>query len=167
MVLGEHHLERVQTRAGTSFRMAVAAVECVADLALLAATDAQVLEEDCDRFESWSETVDGLQLAAVPRADKQIAVHLYTHTQRWVRGTVRRFASSNGVAWVEANAPIRGGTSGGPVVDDTGRLVGVVSNFNEVRRGRCSGMMPVAASALPTWAVKHINLKTGARPAHL
>src|SRR5260370_22832998 len=39
------------------------------------------------------------------------------------------------------------------VVDSSGRLVGVISNFGEVAAGeKCVGMLPIAHLALPRWA---------------
>lgn len=47
--------------------------------------------------------------------------------------------------------PIKSGTSGSSILDDAGRLVGVVSFTNEAEAGPCSVRQPVAAYALPLW----------------
>lgn len=51
---------------------------------------------------------------------------------------------------------IEGGTSGGPVVDDAGRLVGVVSHAAETSGATQPGMIPVARLALPRWILEQI-----------
>jgi hypothetical protein len=62
---------------------------------------------------------------------------------------VTRYAfPSDGQAWLNADGPILGGASGGPVIDDTGRLLGVISWTNSEG---CFGKIPLAHLALPRW----------------
>lgn len=51
---------------------------------------------------------------------------------------------------IEAVDRIEGGTSGGPAVDLSGRLVAVISHSVEVKTGeKCSGFLPITGLALP------------------
>ena len=53
--------------------------------------------------------------------------------------------------------PIVGGTSGGPVVNDDGELLGLISqSAGGDAEGGPEGMMPVVAFALPHWVLARI-----------
>src|SRR5262249_17410942 len=97
-----------------------------------------------------------------PKLKEPITVNILTHTGEWVRGSATRHgvprSLPTGRIKFEAVTPIRGGTSGGPVVDDEGNLLGLVSFTNEVQDGKpCLGAIPVPCFALPAWVVKKIR----------
>jgi hypothetical protein len=72
--------------------------------------------------------------------------------------------SRNGCAWLVAPQKIENGTSGGPVVDDEGQLVGVVSYACE--EPPFDGRMPRLHRALPGWVWNRIDAaqRRGGRP---
>jgi hypothetical protein len=166
MALGDHYLEPVRARDRTQFRLSPLAVEPVADMAVLGAPDNQVFPDDDDAFQEWCE-----RTAAVPLStrtldvDESLGVHIRTHQGKWITGTLTRHGIPNtppsGVVWLEADSPVRSGTSGGPVVDGAGRLVGVISWSGEGGSGKCQGMIPVAHLALPRWVVDQIAAAQG------
>jgi V8-like Glu-specific endopeptidase len=63
---------------------------------------------------------------------------------------------SNGRIVIEAKKQIEGGTSGSPIVDDAGELVGVVSNTSEGAK-KCTGQAPIPALTLPVWTLQAIK----------
>jgi hypothetical protein len=170
MALGEHFVESVRTKSGASFRLGPIAVEPVADIAVLAGLDNQVFFDDADAFEAWHEGTDPLPLSAgferwcgagKDGVLQKFNVHVLTHTGKWVDGHASRVFVSwwkpGATVGINMRQPIRGGTSGGPVVDDAGALVGVVSFSSEVKRGPCEGGVPYAAQALPRWVLDRIQ----------
>lgn len=56
---------------------------------------------------------------------------------------------------INAREQIEGGTSGGPIVTEDGKLVGIVSQSDETD-GECHGSMPRPHIALSVWAAKLI-----------
>jgi len=60
--------------------------------------------------------------------------------------------------YVEADEQIEGGTSGGPIIDDSGDLVGIVSNFSLIAKvqNRSYGSSPRPHLALPVWVCRRI-----------
>jgi S1-C subfamily serine protease len=169
MALGDYHFEPVETADGRKFLASVEAVEPVADIAVLGPIDGQVLSEECDAFDQFADAVEGLTLLTRARApDTPIPVQVLTHKGEWIRGTVTRYGVPGDPPdrriWLSATSQIEGGTSGGPVIDDRGRLVGVVSSASIMRKedDRCDGMIPFAWFALPRWLADRVNRERAA-----
>ena len=59
--------------------------------------------------------------------------------------------------WVETEEKIEGGTSGSPIVNDKGELVGIVSSSPEGNLQKYSGLAPLPRVALPVWIYKIIQ----------
>lgn len=169
MALGEYYFEQVETRDGASFRLAPYAVEPVADIAALGELDKQELPDDADAFEEWRESIKPVPLSRGfddwckdgANGEKQsFRVHVLSHTGEWIEGDAKRTFSRdlpNAGFFLVARDPIRSGTSGGPIVDDAGCLVGVVSNTPGVEP---EGTQPFAVNALPHWVLERIRHAT-------
>lgn len=157
--LGDVHATDIRTHSGKRLRLDVGAAEPRADIAVLVELDEQEFGDEFDMFEQWKATT-----VPVPVRDEELEPdhplrgHVLTHTGKWTTVTITRlsYGPTNGVIYVRAERPIRCGTSGGPVVDDEGRLLGVVSHFTEVTRGECDGFMPLVSLALPGWVMSRI-----------
>jgi S1-C subfamily serine protease len=169
MTLGEHFPEPVETADGRAFRAWPCAVDTVSDLAALEPFDDQVLPDDFMAFVRFSGAVPGVPLLRrTPAREKPHPVHVWTQEHEWITGRVIRDdppGLPDGRIWLEADSPIKGGTSGSPVVDEAGLLVGVVSFANEVEAGPCSGLIPFAHLALPRWLVARITAASAESPA--
>jgi len=63
---------------------------------------------------------------------------------------------------VEADEQIEDGTSGGPIINDSGELGGIVSFFCQASEARkCNGAAPCPYFALPVWVFRRIFGRTG------
>jgi hypothetical protein len=58
-----------------------------------------------------------------------LRVSIFTHQGKWIVANVVRYSldAPHGTLCIEAQAPFEGGTSGGPVIDSSGRLIGIIS----------------------------------------
>jgi S1-C subfamily serine protease len=164
MALDDRYLEKIVHPSCEPFLAQVAAIEPATDIAALAAADNQALPGDSMAFNSFCATVMPIQLRTRPLViGEPISVHILAHTDEWIEGTAERFGflgdPPSGAVSFRTRKQIKGGTSGGPVVDDDGLLVGVVSNCSEGQRD-CDGWVTFASLALPGWVMGWINRAT-------
>jgi Trypsin-like peptidase domain len=152
MALGTEYLERVTTPRGARFRVQALAADALSDLAVLGTVDDQALPDDADAFEQWWEATPAVPLATtVPRYRRPLPVQILSHKRKWIKAKITRFAPPlhlRGKMFLEAEEEIEGGTSGSPVVDSSGRLVGIVSN---------PASLPIVQLALPRWVLMRIR----------
>lgn len=158
----------IRTAAGRTFSANVFAVEPVADIAVLGAADSQAFAADAEAFERFCD--ETLPVPVSGRDfDLEVAVPVLirTHLKTWVEATTTRYGHPSDppgyLAHYDAESAVKGGTSGGPVVDLTGDLVGVVSVASEGNGdgGPCQGTMPRPHLALPGWV--WLQIKTAQR----
>lgn len=151
------HLEPVELQ-GRDFQAAVDAVEPVRDIAALGSPDDQRFFAEFDQFSAVMDEVKAIEPATEEHElfEQRDAIVL-THDKGWVDVTVQQCAEGAPVLMVKAAQKIEGGTSGGPVVDKNGRLLGVVSWTSEQTfDGTFNGMITRPHRALPVWLVEKI-----------
>lgn len=161
---GDQHLSPDDYRehvvfGSREFPAAVAAVEVVSDVAVLGEPDGQRDFEGWEAFAGAIEAVEPVRIGS-PSLEP-FTVHILAKTGDWVTGRANHRDGSHRM-WVEASAQIHGGTSGGPIVNDEGLLLGVVSSFSEgnpvLRAGDvvCDGAVSLLPLVLPTWLLREI-----------
>ena len=156
MVLGDMFHERIRIGA-REFTVAPLAVEPVLDIAILGALDDQEFPKEADAFLCVCKDIEPVPVCRSDFALKdEFPVHIYTHKGTWVTGTARNFGEPR--LHVAANEQIEGGTSGGPIINDLGELVGIVSNANDVQESLTEsvGTCPYPSLALPVWVCRRI-----------
>jgi len=154
MALGDYFIEDITTKSGTKLRVRPLAADPVSDLAVLGPLDEQEFSHEYDAFEAWCNVTESVIVRTkTPRVGGLIPVHVLTHEGVRITGRVTCYGrGASGVMWIETDERIKGGTSGGPVVDSNGQLVGVVSHSGEPpEHGKSGGMLPIASLALPVW----------------
>jgi trypsin-like peptidase len=155
MVLGNRYVERIEASNGATYMVSPIAIETVCDIAALGAADGQVsaFEEFCKMTEPVPLLADDFKM------ETPVPVHVLTHTGTWVTGRTCRYDSHlDGSIPVEFDAPITGGTLGGPVINDNGLLVGVISSA-KVGGQSTDGSISRPHLALPVWVVKRATEK--------
>jgi hypothetical protein len=124
---GDIHLEPARLRSGQRFTAALCAVEPLADIALLGEPDGQTVP---DARDSWGDAIADVAPAPICLDDFPLftpfRVHLWSHDRGWIAAQASQRVLRGDLA-LRTTAPIHGGTSGGPVVTDDGRVLGVVS----------------------------------------
>ena len=154
MVLGDHYVEPFTTKSGTSPIASPLAVEPVTDLAALGAVDNQESYDECEKFEEFCEDTPPVPVANQPRErGDEFPIYILSHTGEWITGHATQcgLASCRHSLFIETKQPIESGTSGGPVVDEHGQLVGVVSY------GSRDGSIPRPDRCLPVWLWQQIS----------
>jgi hypothetical protein len=124
----------------------VLAVEPVADVAVIGASDEdEAFEEWCEKASPISLYTDSLPSGVplhLPEVEgclspeftpsATIAAHVWTHRRHWIKARVRQLCRDASHLAVEVDTRIAAGTSGGPVIADDGRLLGVISVFSSL-----------------------------------
>jgi S1-C subfamily serine protease len=152
----DDHLATVKPTKGRSFRAAIYAVEPVADIAVLGQPDNQTFFDDANAFDAFCEATRPVPVCIDDFVvGTSVRVFVRTHHKKWIAAKVARHGFPDvpplATIYIEAEADIKGGTSGGPVVDEVGRLVGLVSVAGGTQGCSRDGMMPRPHLALPRW----------------
>jgi len=158
MVLGDHFIERIKT-GQRELKAAPRAVEPVSDLAVLGSLDGQQFSKEAEDFEEFCEHTKPVRLC---RSDfalfRKFRVHIHTHFGKWLTGSAMQCGEDAQALAIEADEKIEGGTSGGPIINDSGELVGIVSNSTDQPGMQCKfeGLAPRPHLALPVWVCRRI-----------
>jgi hypothetical protein len=130
------------------------AVEAVSDLAVLGCPDDQALSAEAEAFDAFCERITPLRLHRRPLIPfKPFPVWIRTHLKTWIPATAT-YHRSNAQFSYRTTGKIVGGTSGGPIVNRSGELVGIVSHSTErpVGGAYCAAA-PLLSLALPAWVL--------------
>jgi hypothetical protein len=133
----------IRTPNGDEFKAGVEVVETVADIALLRP------------YESGRSFVESTISPPIVARRLRETVYFLNYEWVWVRAWIDA-ATAAGFAHVDAEAEVKSGCSGGPVVTAAGYLVGVVTGFFE-SPGRFGLALALAGFALPAWALSIIH----------
>ena len=161
MALGDYFTEKIVAADGREFMVSPLAVEPVSDLAVLGAVDGQASDqfaEAADAFEAFCETTKPVRLAIgecelfVP-----FAAYVFTHNKGILQAQAKQWTPEAQTLAITANDRIDGGTSGGPVVNSDGGLLGIVSHsaFTASEAG-CVGGISRVQFAAPLWLVRRM-----------
>jgi S1-C subfamily serine protease len=152
MALGEFYFCTIKTGNGDLIASTLA-VEPVSDIAVLGRPDDQTVAVAFDEF---CERVAPVQLLRkTPKKFEPFPVWIRTHLKTWVSGTATHNGWNSTFAF-NTDRNLLGGTSGGPIVNNAGELVGVVSNspFNRSQgTTNCTQVAGLLSLALPAWII--------------
>ena len=81
---------------------------------------------------------------------------ILTHKGTWVGGEATQCATEATRLWLHTDEDVGGGTSGGPVVNENGELLGVVSFFGGTDGVHRSGAIARPHLTLPQWALRKL-----------
>lgn len=160
MVLGDHYVEHVRTARGQNLKVAPLAVEPLSDVAVLGALDDQEFGQEVEEYQTWCEATRPVPLCVADFAfGESFPVRVLDRSGKWLGGRATQFRCEQGLA-VETETQIGAGASGGPIINENGELVGVVSHSSSpVRCGEGTKSYGTTARphlALPLWVYRRV-----------
>jgi hypothetical protein len=159
LVLGEHVHFEVETAGGDKLKAAPLFIESISDIAALGPLDRYAYDDEwVDAYESFRERTLPVALwkgeaprpSAAPCAG-EFGIRIRTHDKRWISGTASVFLAGRPHLWMKTDERIDGRMSGGPIVNDSGELVSVVTAAGGYLGTTNEGHAPLLRHALPDW----------------
>ena len=140
------------------FRADILFVDPISDVAVLGCPDDQSFSKDAVAYDAFCGMVEPLPICTddffrQEDGEDEFPVFVWSHKGEMLEGKGR--ASLDGHMMWTIDLEIEGGTSGGPIVNAAGELVGIVSQGPE--HGDCSLLerpQPIPYRALPLWVLR-------------
>jgi len=157
MIVGGYIIEEIETRHRDRLKVRPLAVEPVADIAVLGCLDAQVFPDEARAFEEYRQATTSVCLARriIPAGNGypiQFPISVLNANGQWTNGEAELFDESGPFICIAAESEIEGGSSGGPILNEHGELVAIVSHSSRPTPGvKSSGDSPRPLQALPVW----------------
>ena len=133
-------------------------VEPFADIAIMGALDDQEFPDKATAFLTFRTDIEPVPICQKDlEFGDEFPVHIYTHKAQWITGTASYYGGAR--LHIEADEQLEGGTSGGPIINDSGELVGVVSTASFIEDGGYDKSVvssPYPSLALPVWVCRRI-----------
>ena len=146
MAMGGFYIEDIEM-GGKRLKVGPIVVEPVSDIAVLGPLDSQSFLHEFDDFCNACNEILPVKLCTEEfELFQDIKAFVFTHDNGWIQVTAKQCRKNAQTLWIESKIQIAGGTSGGPVVNGNGELIGVVSTFSNA-----VGQIPRPHLALPVW----------------
>ena len=131
------------------------------DIAALGEVDAQDFPgefiENIENFHIFCEKTIPVRIAKYSLKEQdEFSIYVFSHTGEWIQGKAKTWFSPIPMFWAEWEKNIEGGTSGSPIVNDDGELVGIMSSAGGSSGSYTTGKVPYPFETLPGWIVKLI-----------
>ena len=151
MFFGDYYWEKIKAGDQEMLTSPVA-VEPLSDIAALSEPDGY--DENNIDFMCWCEDVEPVPVCFDNYdSGSKFVVYIFNHKGEWIKGMADVFEPSSKVLRIEYEQFIEGGTSGSPVVNERGELVGIISYASNRNEGRT----PRPCRALPVWLCDKIK----------
>jgi V8-like Glu-specific endopeptidase len=167
MTQGDHYIEEIKTKDGAVLKVAPIAIEPLSDIAALGALDEQEFSDDVETFEAFCEQTKGIPVfKGTLQFKDSLKVYVHTHKGGWLAGKVTNYSHNlPHRLCIKTEGLIEGGTSGGPIINEQGELVGIVSTYYTSERTSeptsDSGLTPRPLLTLPSWVCRQIESAQG------
>jgi hypothetical protein len=147
LMLENEYSADIVTRRRTKIRGIPVFVDPISDVAVIGIPAGK----DQFKFDAFCKETPAVPISAIKvKLRSKFPVRIRAHTGRWIEGIGMFVGDKRNRINITACKPIPGGTSGGPVVDENGTLLGVVSVATENDKF-CS--IAFARRSLPTWVL--------------
>lgn len=135
------------------------AVEPCSDLAALCSVDGQIAPVDASAFDAICEAIQPVPVCRKHhKVGDRFPIYVRAHTGKWISGKAVLACGNSPSLFLETESRILGGTSGGPIVNASGELVGIVSSSEDSAKSAkmFTGSGAYVALALPVWIRRRI-----------
>jgi len=157
ITLGEHVFYEIETAWGEKLNVAPVFIESISDIAVLGPLDRYSYDEEWTAaYEAflgrtrpvplWDGRNAGPPSSPVP---EEFGIHIRSHKKAWISGKATIGKAGQPYIWIKTEERIEGGTSGGPIINDSGQLVGVVTTAGGYLGMTNEGHAPLLRYALP------------------
>lgn len=153
LALNEHILYEIETAQGKKLKAAPAIIEPCSDIAVLCEPDGQVFFQESDDYLDFCDQVKPIPLyrRRLLNFPAEFRIHIYSHEKVWITGKATIYHDHQPRIAIDAHENVKGGTSGGPIINDAGELVGIVSTSGGSNGETKVGLDPSPRWALPAW----------------
>jgi hypothetical protein len=159
MALGEYHIEEVKI-SGELIKTTPYFIDPIQDIALLGSLDDQKYFEDFDKFHHVCKRIKAVPICQNEfELFNEFPVSIRSHKSEWISAQAILCKEFSPILQYISDKQIEGGTSGGPIVNNAGELVALVSNTSENESSPCDGFGPRPHLALPVWSQRELKLK--------
>ena len=157
MPRGDYTVEEIKTSKG-EFKVSPLAIEPISDIAVLGPVGDEVGFKEAMRFQDFCRITKSVPVYEGDfKLFEEVRVHIYTHKGTWVTGRATQTSIETKTLDVDTDEKIEGGTSGGPIINDSGELVGVTSIGSSTSTGHHDGIaIPRPHLTLPVWVCREI-----------
>jgi len=157
MVLGKYYIEEIRTVLG-ELKVTPLAVEPVSDIAVLGSLDGQEFYDESVAFDDFCEKTKPVPLyLGELELFREYPVYIYNHKGKWVTGRIKKWERYSPILSIQTNEKIEEGASGGPIINESGKLIGIASNFSQTQcDNKYTGRAPYLQLALPVWVISKI-----------
>ena len=123
------------------------AVEPVSDIAVLCALDDQTFYDEAEKYDEFCRETKPVRPCTVEyELFKEFPAFIRSHRGKFISGSATQCRESCPSLAIRSDEAVEGGTSGGPVVNENGELIGIVSYIAEPSSSDsefdCTGSMP-------------------------
>jgi hypothetical protein len=160
MAVDDTHIEEIETFNGNRLKTALMAVEPVYDIAVLGSLDGQDCPEEAAAFQQFCQATQPVPLASSTiSTGKGLTVSIRNRDGTWVEGSSMIPSNDVPVFCFETKKLVERGASGGPVLNQRGELVGLVSTTHESHGNHLPTLWcPRPLRALPVWLCEKLTL---------
>jgi len=161
LVLGEHVHFEIETARGGTLRAAPMFVESISDIAVLGPLDRYAYDSEwVEAYESYREKTRPVPLwkgegprpaSSTGTGAREFGIRIRSHEKGWISGTATVFLAGRPHIWIKTDERIDGRMSGGPIVNESGDLVSVVTAAGGYLGTTNEGHAPLLRHALPEW----------------
>ena len=152
MVIDSKHGEAVETVAGKMLTL-VWAVEPCCHVAVLGPFDEDQAPDSSKEYGQIYNQAEPIPISTAERKPfDKFRVYIRAHDNRWITAVACQTGVDVNLFLIEDDGEISPGTSGGPIVDEQGQILAVVSNSGDIF---CSAPKP--HRTLPVWVVEKMT----------
>ena len=149
ITLGEHVFYEIETAQGEKLNVAPVFIESISDVAVLGPLDSYSYDEEwIAAYEAFLKRTRPVPLWS-GRDAGSFGIHVHSHKKTWISGKATIGTAGQPYIWIKTGERIEGGTSGGPIINDSGELVSVVTAAGGYLGVTNEGHAPSLRYALP------------------